>query len=231
MIQKHIATSIIQYQQLGVDILQQIFSESQNRPFHLALTGGSSVAPVYKQLPSLIHSWTQTHLWWSDERLVPLDSPDSNYYQAQKAFIEKIGIPETQVHPVHTSLPPAQAASNYAHQISTLIPNSIFDLVLLGLGPDGHIASLFPNHSGLFVSSDSYVIPILDSPKPPPERITFTLNLLSQAQNILLFTKGAERVAMLEAALATSQHTPHLPFTLLLPQHTNIHLLMCPDSE
>jgi 6-phosphogluconolactonase len=231
MIQKHFATNILQYSHLGVDILQQIFSESINHPFHLALTGGSSVLPIYKLLPSLTHSWKDIHLWWSDERLVPLDSHDSNYYQAQKAFIEKIDIAETQVHPVHTSLSPDQAASNYAHQISTIIPNASFELVLLGLGPDGHIASLFPNHSGLFVSSDSYVIPILDSPKPPPERITFTLNLLTRAQSILLFAKGAERVAVLEAALSAPQHTPHLPFTLLLHQHPNIHLLMCPDSE
>jgi 6-phosphogluconolactonase len=231
MIQKHFAASTIQYQHLGTDILQQILSQSQNRPFHLALTGGSSVAPIYKHLPNLTNLWTQTHLWWSDERLVPLDSPDSNYYQAQKAFIEKINIPKAHVHPVNTSLPPAQAASDYARQISALIPNFIFDLILLGLGPDGHIASLFPNHSGLFVSPDSYVIHILDAPKPPPKRITFNLNLLGQAQNILLFAKGPERVAMLEAALSTSQYTPRLPFTLLLPRHTNIHLLICPDSE
>jgi 6-phosphogluconolactonase len=167
--------------------------------FSCALTGGSAVK-MYAQLARAPLDWPRVEFFLSDERLVPLESPDSNYRAAREA------LPLAKLHPVRVALDPADAAADYAEQLP-----EVLDLVFLGMGPDGHVASLFPGHP-LLNDHVSRVAAVVDSPKPPARRVTLTLRALAEAREVWFLVPGeskkpvahvarADRSSMLPAAL------------------------------
>lgn len=174
--------------------------------FFIAIAGGSLVKMLgaMSEMPGI--DWARWHVAWVDERCVPLDDAESNYGGALAAWLSKVPIPPSQIYtiadrPGGGGLAAAQAhAAEYESKLKAVdsLPRDakglpVFDLLLLGFGPDGHICSLFPGHSLLDDTSGAWILPIGDSPKPPPERITLSLAAVNAARAVALVGSGSSK--------------------------------------
>lgn len=184
---------------------------STDAPVHIALTGGSMGIAALRAIAALgpeAIDWSRAHLWWGDERWLPAGDAERNEVQATQALLDHIQIPETNIHRCASSdsgLSLDEAAEAYAAELGSFDVNGwghpAFELIFLGVGPDGHIASLFPHRSGIEIT-DRPVIAVHDSPKPPPERISPTRPVLNSAAHVWLVLAGADKAAALGLALA-----------------------------
>jgi 6-phosphogluconolactonase len=196
--------------------------------FTIALSGGTTPRKLYGLLGSEPYSsqidWKLVHIFWGDERCVPLDNPDSNYSMAQEVLLSKIPIPALQVHRMPADQPDRDAAS-YAYTIEiqrTFGTNGIpgFDLIQLGMGPEGHTASLFPHQASLH-EKQRLVIPV-SVPKPPPNRLTFTPPLLNAARNILFLVTGSDKADALQAVLEGEYQPEEYPAQIVRPPNGEV---------
>ncbi|HEX6885591.1 MAG TPA: 6-phosphogluconolactonase [Planctomycetota bacterium] len=170
--------------------------------FSLALAGGSTPRAAYARLATAATDWTRWHVFLGDERVVPPDHADSNEGMARAAWLGRV---PARLHRVRTELGVEAAAADYEAELRRafdLGPGEVpvLDLVLLGLGPDGHTASLFPG-SPAVRERERLVAPVLDAPKPPPQRVTLTFPVLEAARTVLVLVAGADKAAALAAAL------------------------------
>ena len=158
---------------------------------HIALAGGSTPQRAYELLGAMQGTWSHVHLWLSDERCVPADHPDSNQLMVEQSLVSQLRAQDRpEVHGIRGDVVPEDAAWLYGLDIVRAIGDEpVFDLVLLGLGPDGHTASLFPGRDESRASV-APVIPVRNSPKPPPERVSFSLPLIARARYTLLLVTG-----------------------------------------
>lgn len=179
---------------------------------HIVLTGGSvgieSLSAIGDTTANTGIDWTRVHLWWGDERWLPSGDSERNDVQAQDAFLAKIDCPVENIHRFpHAGgeLDLDSAARAYATELEAHAPEGArfpsFDLVFLGVGPDGHIASLFPGYDGIR-EREATVIPVRNSPKPPPERLSLTLPVINSADQVWLCLAGADKASALGLALA-----------------------------
>jgi 6-phosphogluconolactonase len=159
---------------------------------HLALSGGSSPERAYALLGPKVPDWSLVDLWYSDERCVRPDHEDSNHRMA----FEALQAPGAVWHRMEGELGPLDAARNYARELEGIV----MDVALQGMGPDGHTASLFPGRPQL--DATGICIGIRDSPKPPPERVTMTMDYLNRSGRILLLVAGAAKAEALAQVLA-----------------------------
>jgi 6-phosphogluconolactonase len=150
----------------------------------LVLAGGTTPARCYEVLTGLEVAWGRVTVLFGDERCVPPDHPDSNYRMARETLLDRVA-PAT-VHRMPAELGPDEGAALYSQVVAALAP---LDLVLLGIGEDGHTASLFPGHPA--VDARGWAIGIKDSPKPPPQRVTLTLSALRGARRVIVLATGA----------------------------------------
>ncbi|HEY1420916.1 MAG TPA: 6-phosphogluconolactonase [Candidatus Dormibacteraeota bacterium] len=150
----------------------------------LVLAGGTTPRRCYELLSHLDVEWGRVSVLFGDERCVHPDHPDSNYRMARQALLDRTS-PAT-VHRMPAELGPDEAAGLYAHIVAAVAP---LDLVHLGVGEDGHTASLFPGHAALQASG--LVVGIRDSPKPPSQRVTLTLHALQAARRVIILATGA----------------------------------------
>jgi 6-phosphogluconolactonase len=178
----------------------------------LALTGGKTPAPIYQLLATNAYQnridWTNLHFFWGDERCVPPDSPDSNYGMAHGAMLSKIDLQPDHVHRIRGEEEPSQAAELYEQEIikyfsGTPVPS--FDLTLLGMGEDGHTASLFP---GVEWDAEKYVVHT-QMPKTQSYRISLTPKLLNASSHIVFIVSGSNKAAALASVL--EDQTCNLP--------------------
>jgi 6-phosphogluconolactonase len=186
-------------------------------PVHVALAGGTTPERCHELLAPLVDDWGHVHLWLSDERAVPPDDDESNFKMVKRSLLDRIEIPEANVHRVLGELGADPAAERYEQEIREQVTAGQdglpqFDVILCGMGPDGHTCSLFPGHPELEIR-DRLVVGVHDSPKPPPDRITFTLALLHAARRLLLLVAGAEKRDALTKVLAGPD--PAVPASLL----------------
>lgn len=181
--------------------------QSEGRVPSVVLTGGTIANEIYREaaaLPSDVVDWMHVDLWWGDERYVPADSTDRNDRAAELDLLDVVGADPARVHAmpaadeVHPDLEAAAAA--YAEEVRTHADGD-FDLVLLGLGPDGHVASLFPGFAQLDVT-DEIVVAVTDSPKPPPERISLTFPALNRTREVWFLVTGDGKADAVARALA-----------------------------
>jgi 6-phosphogluconolactonase len=181
--------------------------QAQRRTPRVVLTGGTIAAAAYGRIDADSADWANVDFWFGDERFVPEGHADRNDQQARDAFLDRVGA--TQVHSVagnDCSLSAAEAADQYA----ATLPDEPFDVVLLGIGPDGHVASLFPHHDQLH-ESDRDCVELFDSPKPPPVRISMTFPTLNRAESVWFLVSGEEKADAVSRALAddgTIDETP-----------------------
>ena len=176
---------------------------------HIALAGGSTPQRAYELLGDMQGSWCGVHLWLGDERCVPEDHPDSNTKMIRESLLNRLRAPEPPtLHHVRGELLPEDAAWLYGYEIVRAMgERPVFDVVLLGMGPDGHTASLFPGHEEAEAEA-APVIAVRDSPKPPPHRITLTMPVLHRARFTLLLVTGAEKADALARVRAGDPELP-----------------------
>lgn len=182
------------------------------------LAGGSSPMAAYKIIASEYAEsidWSKVTIVIGDERCVPLDHEDSNWGQISKIlFANKLIAASHQLVP-RAELEAVEGAADYSHQLRQHLTNESgelqIDLLWLGVGEDGHTLSLFPSHPGLEDTSD-IVIPIFNSPKPPSERITFSLNSATRAKKVIIFATGASKM---EALMQVERNANSLPIGMV----------------
>jgi 6-phosphogluconolactonase len=159
--------------------------------FHLVLAGGSTPRALYEEL-ACRHAGDDTwHIWYGDERCLPADDPERNSVMAEAAWLGASRIPPDQRRPIPAELGAEAAAAEYATRLAGA---STFDLVLLGLGEDGHTASLFPGH----VWTGADVLAVHDAPKPPPDRVSLSAGRLSDSQALWFVVTGAGKRGALQ---------------------------------
>lgn len=153
--------------------------------FHLALAGGTTPQAAYRLLAASRADWSCWHIYFGDERCLPPDDCERNSVMAREAWLEQVAIPPQQIHPIPAELGAEEAAAAYAGIIAPVLP---FDMVLLGMGEDGHTASLFPDHRH---DPQALVVAVHDAPKPPADRVSLTPRALNQCRALLLLITGA----------------------------------------
>ena len=187
--------------------------------FCVALSGGSVIRVISPQLTAeplrTDINWSGWHVFWADERCVSPFSPESNYGVAEQLLFRHVPIPRGQIYALDDTLGASDAARAYESVLSRVFrtgPARLprFDLILLGIGEDGHTASLFPGHP-LLEERDRWVAPVLDAPKPPRERITLTLPVINNARHVLFVVAGAGKKAILSEVFGSGVHRPGLP--------------------
>lgn len=181
--------------------------------FVVALAGGSTPAVVYARLAGAAGArvdWARTHVWFGDERCVPPDDAASNYGMARRALLERVPVPDAQVHRLRGELAPADAAARADAELrafAAAAPDAgapgaaAFDLVLLGAGPDGHVASLFPGSPALDERARLVVATRAPAGMAVADRLTLTLPALGDAREVLLLATGAAKRPVLTRAL------------------------------
>ncbi|MCU7938857.1 MAG: 6-phosphogluconolactonase [gamma proteobacterium symbiont of Bathyaustriella thionipta] len=152
--------------------------------FKLVLAGGTTPKRVYELLSDHQQEWSKWHLFISDERCLEITDPERNSLMIKQSLLDKINFPEENFHPINAQLGPEQGASEYAELISSYLP---FDLTLLGIGEDGHTASLFPGHQH---DETELTHAVYHSPKPPPERVSLSKKAISQSDDVIILVTG-----------------------------------------
>lgn len=183
--------------------------------FSLALSGGSSPLPFFHHLtdPGLFATkfWERTHIFFADERMVPPEHPDSNFGSIKKHLLDRVPVPEANIHRMPGELPQAAAATSYMGTLDAFFKcrPPVFDLLVLGMGADGHTASLFP---GTFDAknqdSQISVMPITAPEAAIPKRLTLTLPVLNAAEEILFLVQGADKHEPLSRIRAEDRSLP-----------------------
>lgn len=203
--------------------------------FTLVLSGGSLVNAL-KDLAGEDAEWEKWHVFWVDERVVPHSDADSNFKGAKEAFLDSVPIPEGNVHAIAEGLNAEEAAKHYEGMLlglgKEMIPRldngfPIFDTVLLGVGPDGHVASLFPNRLQT-AATEGWVLHIDDSPKPPSSRITLTMPVINSAENVAIVALGEGKSEIVQRCLEHQALPGALPAQLVRP--TNGKLVWMLDA-
>jgi 6-phosphogluconolactonase len=180
--------------------------------FRLALSGGNTPRPVHEALAEVGDlSWEKIQITFGDERCVPQDSADSNYRMARESLLDRVKIPAGNVFRIRGEIDPEAAAQEYEAQLSAFAarfgePRYRHDLLILGLGEDGHTASLFPGSPALAETARN-VIPAT-GPKPPPQRITMTLPLINAARHVVFLVNDPEKQPIIDEILAGSSAYP-----------------------
>jgi 6-phosphogluconolactonase len=204
---------------------------------HLALSGGSTPERTYELLADALQDWERVEIWFADERCVAAEDEQSNYRMARERLLERIALDPARIHRMEGELGPEEGAKRYARMLAQRVRPAeasdppyrpaapaprigsdtaslpALDAIVLGIGPDGHVASLFPDAPTLGASPDAVCLPVHDSPKPPPQRITLSLALLRAARRCILLATTAEKRTAIAGALA--EPSPHVPASLL----------------
>ncbi len=187
--------------------------------FSLVLSGGSTPKALYELLASDPYrcrlNWSQVEVYFGDERCVPPDHPDSNYLMAHTAMLSKLPIPEPNIHRFRGELPPEQAAIEYGQLLKTKFHDGGPDLVLLGMGDDGHTASLFPGTAALDETHHRCVANYVEKLKA--WRLTMTYPFLNKAAAVLVLVEGEKKAQRLEQVLLGPRDQKQLPIQGIRP--------------
>lgn len=222
--------------ELGTDLTDYIAelsdtSVKERGVFALALSGGSLISLMRKLCEGPYNKtvdWGKWYIFWADERVVAKNHADSNYKLAKDGLFSKVPIVSNHVHSINDSVSAEEAASEYEFAIRQLVKSRVisvsdisdcpkFDLILLGMGSDGHVASLFPNHPVLDEKNE-WVTFITDSPKSPPERITFTLPVINSASNVAVVVTGDSKADAVHLVIDDiGPDCPSVPARLVQP--------------
>ncbi|CAK4697020.1 hypothetical protein Ae201684_011664 [Aphanomyces euteiches] len=194
--------------------------------FTVALSGGSLPKILEKGLSSLKDGvdFSKWHVFFADERCVPLDHADSNYLACHDALFQHVPIPSNQIYTIAMNEDPDVVAQDYTDKLRSVWGTELprFDVILLGMGPDGHTCSLFPGHA-LLNETTLWVASISDSPKPPPKRITLTYPVVNNAASVAFVATGESKAPLMRHMLGLEEQTPSLPAARVLPTRGQVH--------
>jgi 6-phosphogluconolactonase len=204
-------------------------AQAAGRRFTVALSGGSTPRALYERLAQAPYEgeidWSNVHVFWGDERLVPPDDAESCFRMARETLLAHVPIPAANIYPVPTVGGTAEdAARAYAETVAAVLGGEVprFELILLGMGPDGHTASIFPGHPEAVSPSDALVIPVYNSPKPPPTRVSFSYRLINAAANVIFLVAGADKAATLREVLRGPLDRRRLPAQGVRPEEGSL---------
>jgi len=153
--------------------------------FHWALAGGTTPKQCYELLRGADIDWSKVHVWFGDERCLPVGHSERNDMMAYEALLKYVAIPDNHIHRIAAEIGAKQAAGLYVQELESI---SCLDLVLLGMGEDGHTASLFPNNSAL--QDDALAVPVFHAPKPPSARVSMGYKALKSANRRVIMVTG-----------------------------------------
>ncbi len=196
--------------------------------FSVALSGGNTPKQLFTMLGSEPYreqiEWSLVEIFWADERCVPPDDPESSYHMAAQTLLAGAPIPASQVHRMPADQPDRDAASlAYTREMQRVFgTNGIpaFDLIQLGMGPEGHTASLFPHQPALH-EKERLVMPVT-VPKPPPDRLTLTPPVLNAARNVLFLATGADKVDAFQAVIEGPYDPDEFPAQIVRLPHGEV---------
>jgi 6-phosphogluconolactonase len=186
----------------------KLLAEQASRGGSIVLTGGSTPGPAYEQASGLQPDWGRVTLWWGDERCVPADDERSNYRLAQETLLERLNVAPGEVHRIRGELPATEAAD----ELDAALEGIVLDLLLLGLGPDGHMASLFPGSPQLGVL-DRRATSGPPGLEPFVDRVTMTLPEIRSARRIVFLVTGEGKADAVARAFA-AEPSLHVPASL-----------------
>ncbi len=189
-------------------------AQSNGRVPHWVLTGGGIADRIHQALAESpardAVDWTQVMFWWGDERFVAADSEDRNDKRARELLLDRLRVDPSRVHPMPSAdspnADPDAAAEEYAAELAKATshedhaPVPTFDVIMLGVGPDGHVASLFPERPALY--DERPVTAVRGSPKPPPTRVTLTMPTLQHGHEVWFVVSGEEKARAVHLALS-----------------------------
>lgn len=175
---------------LAAEVARQVIVEceqaiAERGVFHWVLAGGNTPKKCYELLRDAGIDWDRVHVWFGDERCLSIGDVERNDVMADAALLSHVSIPPVQIYRIPAELGPEDAADAYAGLLTDAPP---MDLVLLGMGEDGHTASLFPNNPAL--DDERLAVPVFNSPKPPPERVSMGCSALNQARKRIVMVAG-----------------------------------------
>ncbi|MEZ4594798.1 MAG: 6-phosphogluconolactonase [Chloroflexota bacterium] len=222
----HVLETAEQFNQFGVQLLTQLAQEAvaKHGRFTIALSGGGTPAGIYKlwgQRPYRDQTpWPQTHLFWGDERLVPPDDPGSNYKQIADLLLPHVPIPPENIHRAKGEWAMATAVTDYTNQLKPFAQAGqppVLDVVLLGMGSDGHTASLFP---GSPIAQPEWVVGVTaEYDGRPAQRLSLTPTVINQARHVIFLATGSQKAETLSRVLNGPHQPEQLPAQRIQPSH------------
>ncbi|PVX32118.1 6-phosphogluconolactonase [Pasteurella langaaensis DSM 22999] len=175
-----------------------------NRPVHISLSGGSTPKLLFKTLAQAPFNtsikWKNLHFWWGDDRMVPPQDPESNYGEVQKLLFDHIQIPAENIHRIRGEEPVESELKRFEQELSAVIFDGVFDWIILGMGSDGHTASLFPHQTNF---ADLNLAVIAKHPESGQIRISKTVKLIEQAKRVTYLVTGAAKAEILKEIQST----------------------------
>lgn len=177
--------------------------------FLIVLAGGSTPKAIYKMLSQQQADWANWHVFINDDRCLRPDHDERNSKMVAEAWLNHVPVPQTNIYNIPAELGPVEGAKKYAEMIKNI---GTFDLVLFGLGEDGHTASLFPGHA---IDNSADVVPVFDAPKPPAERITMSQNRLNDTHEAIFLVTGAGK----QEAVDNWRNGVAIPAALIMPKN------------
>jgi 6-phosphogluconolactonase len=210
----------------GAELLRELAEQSieHQSGFYLALSGGSTPKALFNLLGSdlyakqMSHLWRETQVFWTDERCVPPDDPQSNYRMAHESLLSRVDLQASQIHRMRGEDEPERAAMSYALDLNSAFKMSepVFDLILLGMGADAHTASIFP-HSPLLTEGEVALVAAPYVDKLQAYRLTLTLRVLNRARNIIFLVSGREKAEPLRKVFASLERDEEVPARWVRP--------------
>jgi len=198
-------------------------NETSGDAFHLALSGGKTPTLLFSLLAGKFQKeipWQKIHFWWGDERMVPIDDPESNFGVVNELLFSKIMLSNNQVHRIKGEANPIEEAKRYGIEIQSLVPINNdwpeFDLIMLGLGDDGHTASIFPDQMQLMESDE--VTGIAFHPITGQSRITLTGKVLNNAKRVAFLVSGASKGRIFDEIIHSTIHSSVYPASYIRPE-------------
>lgn len=224
----HISDSPAQVARSFAEFFEGWVKERQG-PLHIALSGGSTPAVLYRlwaaEFADLM-DWEQLHFYWGDERCVPPDDEESNYKMADDLFLSPLQIPSCNIHRMRGELPPEAEAGRYGEELKDNLPLidglPVFDLIILGMGGDGHTASIFPGQMELLQSQE--ICALAKHPVSGQERITLTGPVINNARTVVFLVTGKSKQERLQEILGEGgERAQQYPAAHIKPAHGQLH--------
>jgi 6-phosphogluconolactonase len=199
------------------------FSQS-SQPLHIALSGGSTPAILFRLFAAQYHdqiNWANLHFYWGDERCVPPTDEQSNYKMAKELFMDQVGVPDQNIHRIKGEMVPAEEAVRYAEEIRQWVPTAnglpTFDLIMLGMGGDGHTASIFPHQMELLNSKA--LCEVATHPESGQHRVSFTGRLINNANQIAFLVTGESKKEKVRSIITGAEDSRLYPAFHVQPTH------------
>ncbi|NJB87809.1 6-phosphogluconolactonase [Lewinella marina] len=218
------------------DHLVEKLRQQPEGPLFWALSGGSTPKLLFKLLAEEYGEkidWSRLHFFWGDDRMVPYNDPESNYGEVKSLLFDHVAVVEDQIHPVPTDLPAEEAAEAYAATITELLPQNsdglpIFDINMLGMGGDGHTASIFPDSMELL--TDDRVCAVAKHPESGQLRVTLTGPVINASDEVVFLVTGGSKTERVAQILNDTPEGEQFPAAHIRPTSGNLHWFMDRDA-